>query len=294
MVNTTVCIKKIVAQTNLIGTVALVSVLIPICASAITAQQALQTVAGQTNAYNVRGGICGSILEGVVHTEVTNSTNDFKMGDYGQSASGSLNAAQTIAYCYQHRHTMSQAEAYTNVGNLLAMSAIADKEMGSPLSMSGPTAVYAAAMLRVAQPDSIILKTLTRDGLLGYNSPKPGVPTAMMTATQAVRNYLGNPMAFKHRYNGKTLTITGKISQIISEAGNSAEVVVNGEPWVRKNNLSFDDEVGCFVQPAQSSTLMSMDKGDEVSMRGVFDTGNPLYKATFMSGVVLFGCHISR
>ncbi|MBU2856998.1 hypothetical protein HF289_08955 [Acidithiobacillus ferrooxidans] len=209
-----------------------------------------------------------------IRESVTTASNDFKMGNYVMAQAGAYIAAKQVAYCAIHQHE-PLSEAGNIVGNLLVLSTLSSAK-ADMIDAQVVTLAHYAKILLTDYPGSTTkayIEDMKRSGLFG--APKPPRAESMsaikVSAVGLVKEFNGNSFAFKHKYNKKTLLVSGVVSSITGDGHGGANVALDGAPGMNINDKGFNDYVYCDVSKANVSQAMSITKGKNISIEGVYD-----------------------
>lgn len=252
----------------------------------------LKTYAAANTAAFYAGDACRMVANG---TGVQRSDADFKLGSYGSASAGYLLTAENLAQCAVGPSGASQvtriplSQAIDQVGVNLAMSVIAAKAGGLVTSQTTTNARNALTLLNVNKgANDELIRKVRETGLVGDAAPTTvsNAESVHMTAKDAVSAFKSNNFAFKSKYDGKVLTISGTI-QNITGSGQRATVTLVGYRPADLNNQGFQDVVRCEVSDqAALAKVMDLKRGEATKATGLF---KPATQA-FQIGIELQRC----
>jgi hypothetical protein len=204
---------------------------------------------------------------------------DFKLGNYVNASSGYLLAAKNVAQCAvgpvgaRQVTRIPLSQAINETGVTLAMSVIADKAGGLVTPQTKINAKNALTLLNVNKTaNEELIRNLKETGLVGDAAPTTvsNAKSVHMTAEDAVSAYKSNNFAFKSKYDGKVLTISGTIKNI-SGSGQRATVTLVGNKHADLKKQSFSDVVSCVVSDqAALAKVMNLKSGAATKVTGLF------------------------
>lgn len=217
---------------------------------------------------------------------------EFDQADYLNAAASAHLAARQLSYCEVHHHVLPFSSAASEVGTFLAFSAISNAKGGITTASTSYDAKYAEILLKSYPGNSgeKYIDDMKKAGLLGA----PKLPTASKISTQAtpyqlVHEYNSNSVGFQHINAGKTFTVTGKVSKVIS-MGKGAQVSFDGAPTIKLNDRGFNDYVYCNIPGKYVSQSYSLQHGQTITVRGVYDPKRELLHD--MMPIQLLSCQI--
>ena len=101
------------------------------------------------------------------------------------------------------------------------------------------------------------------DGSSGPSTTaKPVEASIVVTAPELTKEYDDNELAADEKYNGKPMSVVGKVSSIAETFGN-VTVQLEGDKMTRTVMCSFEDE--------QKASVAKLKKGQQVTLTGVGD-----------------------
>ncbi|MDR9848686.1 OB-fold protein [Herbaspirillum huttiense] len=252
----------------------------------------LKTYASANTSTLNAGAACEAVTRGYL---VKKSETDLKLASYGAASAGYLLNAQDIAQCAVGPAGASQvsripvSQAIDQVGANLAMSVIAAKAGGLVIPQVTANAQNALALLEANKTaNGDLIRKLKETGLVGDDSPTTAssAEVIQMTAKDAVSDFKSNNFAFKSKYDGKVLAISGVI-QNITGSGQRATVTLVGHKPADLNDQGFQDLVRCEVSDqAALSKVINLKRGQMVKVMGLY---KPATQA-FPVGVELQKC----
>jgi uncharacterized protein (DUF1330 family) len=205
---------------------------------------------------------------------------DFQLGNYVNASSGYLMAAKNLAQCAvgpvgsRNVKRIPLSQAINETGITLAMSVIADKAGGLVTQQTKINAKNAFTLLNANKTaNEELIRNLKETGLVGDAAPTTvsNAKPVHMTAMDAVRAFKNNQFAFKSKYGGKILTISGTI-QSITGSGQRASITLVGYKQADRKNQGFQDVVSCEVRDqAALSKVMNLKNGEATKVTGLFE-----------------------
>ena len=215
---------------------------------------------------------CNSVVTQTVDNETKGALAKMRLGDYAMASAGlRLNAEWIAAQAVGPKPCRSTADVYTQVGQLLALSALAAKNSGL---LNERTSTDARNALLLMQSDAAsnkqLIDQLVSAGLAGSSTASLNAPTISMSASDAVARYKQNTFGFNTKYSGKVLRVNGKI-QNIAGSGNTAVVALVGYMPKNIDDQGFQDVVRCSIaDPDSLSAAADLAKGHAATLSGVY------------------------
>lgn len=210
-----------------------------------------------------------------------------KSGDFAMAGAGAKYQAQEVAFCAVKRQVLPMSLAAQIAGQNLALSATAFHLAGMDTSETVISAQNALTLLNLdSSKNADLIKQLKNSGAL------PAAPvmaedkaSQIMTAVEATSKFMANSFAFNHRYNGKTLQITGVVQGI--SGGNTAFITLSGVP---KKDPGLNDEVTCNItRPAFIGAAEAVSKRQTITIQGIYTVPQ---QSWMQAGVALQDCRI--
>lgn len=224
-----------------------------------------------------------------VRSQITGTVDKYKMGRYAEVASAALVNAQGVAACALKGGGIASLDDKSLVGQLLAMSAVANHKAGLDFPEITIRAQNALTLLRLdpgANKDMIT--QVETSGVLPERGPVSGSnAAARMSAFDLATKYQKNTLAFTHDYSGKTLQVDGIVKSIAGDE-RQALLVLNGIPK-SLDEQAWRDVVQCRITDSGAlNDAMAVEKGRKVSVRGLY------MKKQLDMGPTLYDCKIIR
>lgn len=210
-----------------------------------------------------------------------------KNGDLAMGGTDARLNAEEVAVCAVKRNALPLPEAEQIVGENLAESAIALHRAGMDTPETITSAKNALALLNMdATKNASLISALNSSGVLPEAPPTASSDASYtMTAAEAASQLMANGFAFRHKYTGKTLKITGKVRAVTG--GKSVFILMDGAPQA---HAGLDDQVTCTISnPAYINAAMSISSGQKLTVQGIYTVPTPSWEAV---GVGLQDCHI--
>jgi hypothetical protein len=220
-----------------------------------------------------------------------------KLGDYLTASANYKIAAESLAFCavgsFPDNSKVDRipvSQAYDAVGAYLGMSALADYSLTPNLALTmDATRINAAnslALLSIhanSATNSELIKSLKDTGLIEETVTE--IPSTVssegavhMTAEEAVLALQSSGFAFKSKYDGKVLTLTGTVSHI-DGSGKEATVTLFGDQSRDLDDRRLQDNAYCIVtDPATLTKVVDLKEGDTTTVTGLFQpSARPMF-----------------
>lgn len=220
-----------------------------------------------------------------------------RLGEYGMATAGFLMHASEVAACAVSPEGISQVEriplpqAFDGVGASLAMAVISSKLDNAVLPQTSIQAKDAMALLaHNASANAELIANLKETGLVGDPAPTTvsSASAIGLTAKGAVAAFNSNTFAFKSKYDGKVLEITGVV-QNISGSGQRATVTLVGYKPANMDDQGFQHLVRCVVSdPRSLPKVMELKVGKSTKVTGLFKPDTQ----SFSIGIELQRCKV--
>ncbi|MDP3514962.1 MAG: hypothetical protein Q8S20_19650 [Sulfuritalea sp.] len=217
------------------------------------------------------------------------TADKFRMGQYAMVGPEAFLIAQRVASCALKGTSITGSNEKNIVGQLLALSSIANHKAGVDSPETTIRAQNALTLLRLdAEGNKDLIAQVETSGALPEKVRMSSInATTKMSAFDLATKYQKNTPTFVREYSGKTLQVNGIIKSIAGDA-NRALIVLNGIPKSR-DEQGWQDVVQCQVTDAGAlSDVMNIGKGGNVSVRGVY------MKKQLDIGPSLYDCRIIR
>jgi hypothetical protein len=205
---------------------------------------------------------------------------------YYDAAISAGNQAANEAACAIQGYGMPLAQAKTEVGILLAISALNTYKADKVFDQTVRDAKYAKALLAL-NPAANQQWIQQLDEAFWPRGPVSDANAfASMSGLEAATKYQKNTFAFERGYGGKTLRIKGRVLNITGSDAR-ASIMLEG---VKKDvdQRGWQDSIRCEIKDAAAlDAAAQISKGDTVSVQGV-------YKKGLLPGVSLEDCRPVR
>jgi hypothetical protein len=211
-----------------------------------------------------------------------------RRNEFAMSSAQARNAAAEFSYCYAHYGAASEAPRYASaVGHFLVLGISAAHQAQMANAQTTADEDRARVLLRYASANggdaAADLKTLDAFG------PKKDPTTAghdfRMTARALVTEYQANELAFRAKYGGKSLQVTGRARALSALPDGRAMVAIVGierDP----GHGRLKDELTCEIKdPAGLSKAAQWKIPATVTVVGTYEA-----PTDFVSGVFLKDC----
>ncbi|MGE4530573.1 MAG: hypothetical protein AB7C98_04535 [Acidithiobacillus sp.] len=238
---------------------------------------------------NKSGARIGDCDTSLLKNDTEKALDDEKMANYLSAKENAMLAATGLSYCIDHNRLSDPATGAASVGQMLALSAIASNQAGYTLPQIYVYAKYAKILLE-SYPNSEssnLIADLKKSGLIDRSASvvtHVGVATQTISASDMVSKYHSNAFAFKHNYNGKTIRVSGLVSQVTSASDGGAVISFDGAPNIKLNDRGFNDYVYCDVPKKMVNSALSVNKSQKIVVEGVY---NPDLAKKLDGGIVL-------
>jgi hypothetical protein len=215
----------------------------------------------------------------------------YKMGKFSTAAGQAKIQAQNISACSLKNGGVITPNDRSMVGQLLAVSAIGNREAGLNAYSNTVTALNAMTLLKLdAGGNQEIISQLEKSGALPQKAPVSDANSALtMSALDMVTKFQKNSFSFNRENKGKTLGVNGVIKNI-SGGENTVYITIIGVVRSNKDEQRHQDDVSCYITESNAmKTAMTIEKGKMVSVQGLFSP-----KPMADSEIVLHDCRIVR
>ncbi len=232
---------------------------------------------------------CNKYINPGLTEDIKKMEENFKMGHYAYVGGLGFEDANAAAFCAFANRTIATPSDESLVGFYLGWSVLANHKAGMDTPEGIRNAQYALILLKQdAQANKNLISLIENSGVI------PDVPVAAenadfkMTAFNAATQYSGNSFAFKRKYTGKTLRISGVVERI-NGSDKSALIVLAGIHKKNPNDEGWGDVVQCTItEDGALNQAMNISKGQAISVQGIYKPDQ------YTSGVSLDDCRIAN
>lgn len=230
---------------------------------------------------------------------ISKATSDVNIGNYRAAEAAYLGAAEGLAVCVDQGNNTTRSEG-NSIGILLAFSTELASASNTVIPETYTLAGYAKKLLTVYPSKSALtqIKKMKEAGFFGPPKAPSVSHTAVvaLSAEQVVQQFNGNSFVFNHKYNDKTLKVHGTLSQILTGHKGGALIDLDGDPSKNKNNRGFNDYVYCKVTKSNINSIMTIEKGETITIEGVYDYKllHKLYGKYPLMPIELLSCNVVK
>ena len=236
-----------------------------------------------------RSAECKEYINPDLKEDINKMEANFKMGHYSYVGGLGFEDANAAAFCALANRTISTPQDESLVGFYLGWSVLANHKAGMDTPEGIRNAQYALILLKQdAQANKNLISLIENSGVLPDVPVAAENPDIKMTAFNAATQYSGNSFAFKRKYTGKTLRVSGEVERI-NGSDKSALIILAGIHKKNPNDEGFSDVVQCTITDNGAiNQAMNISKGQKISVQGIYKPDQDTI------GVALDDCRIAN
>lgn len=248
--------------------------------------------------------LAGNDCQGVAYGENTHSgladkgEAQFKLHNYVEASINFKAFASQVANCAVGADSLGAQRiplprAFNQVGTALADAVLASSIFYNGQGATVPPEVRVDAQNAMSllnndpAANAGLILSLKKTGLFGTPAAAAGLAndsdaangtTIPLTAKEAVTGFKSNAFAFKSRYAGKMLEISGPIQSIGDSGSGGATVTLVGYKPANMDNQGFQDLVRCDVSaPPALVRVAELKKGEKATVVGVYEPAKAVF-----------------
>ena len=232
---------------------------------------------------------CNVAINPRLKKDIDEMEANFKMGHYSYVGGLGFNDAKAASACALVNGASATPQDESLVGFYLGWSVLANHKAGLDTPEGIRNAQYALILLKQdAQANKNLISLIENSGVLPDVPVAAENPDIKMTAFNAATQYSGNSFAFKRKYTGKTLRVSGEVERI-NGSDKSALIVLAGIHKKNPNDEGWSDVVQCTITDNSAiNQAMNISKGQKISVQGIYKPDQ------YTTGVSLDDCRIAN